>query len=277
MPPQRALRLALAALFLTTLPAVALQAPSPPQARFDFDRTPGHLPRTVLVPHQALVLDLDPALDRFDGESTLSLTVRQPVSSLLLHAHRLTARRSVLVTAAGERPLTVQPDEKAQTWRLVPADGRPVPAGRATLKLAWSGVVQTTGSGLFSSVGSSQGGPRRMLATQLQAIYARTVFPSFDEPAFRTRFDLTVRTPPGHEVLSNMPPIHTVLLETAPDPGGPFGAKGVGEDPIVAVGPAIANAIHDAIGVRFRHYPIRPEQVLKALREKELSTQGATA
>ncbi len=75
----------------------------------------------------------------------------------------------------------------------------------------------------------------------------------------------------------DMPPIHTVLLETAPDPGGPFGAKGVGEDPIVAVGPAIANAIYDAIGVRFRHYPIRPEQVLKALREKELSTQGATA
>lgn len=66
----------------------------------------------------------------------------------------------------------------------------------------------------------------------------------------------------------DMPPIHTVLLETAPDPGGPFGAKGVGEDPIVAIGPAIANAVYDAIGVRFRHYPIRPEQVLQALRDK---------
>jgi xanthine dehydrogenase molybdenum-binding subunit len=66
----------------------------------------------------------------------------------------------------------------------------------------------------------------------------------------------------------DMPPIHTVILETAPDPGGPFGAKGVGEDPIVAIGPAIANAIYDAIGVRFRHYPIRPDQVLQALAEK---------
>jgi len=71
----------------------------------------------------------------------------------------------------------------------------------------------------------------------------------------------------------DMPPIHTVLLETAPDPGGPFGAKGVGEDPIVAIGPAIANAVYDAIGVRFRHYPIKPEQVLQALREKQ-STQA---
>jgi xanthine dehydrogenase molybdenum-binding subunit len=68
----------------------------------------------------------------------------------------------------------------------------------------------------------------------------------------------------------DMPPIRTIMLETAPDPGGPFGAKGVGEDPIIAIGPAIANAVHDAIGVRFRHYPITPEQVLQALQEKEL-------
>jgi xanthine dehydrogenase molybdenum-binding subunit len=68
----------------------------------------------------------------------------------------------------------------------------------------------------------------------------------------------------------DMPPVRTVILETAPDPGGPFGAKGVGEDPIVAIGPAIANAVHDAIGVRFRHYPIRPEQVLQALRRRRV-------
>ncbi|MBE7418724.1 MAG: xanthine dehydrogenase family protein molybdopterin-binding subunit [Ideonella sp.] len=72
----------------------------------------------------------------------------------------------------------------------------------------------------------------------------------------------------------DMPPIRTVMLETAPDPAGPFGAKGVGEDPIVAIGPAIANAVYDAIGVRFHHYPIKPEQVLKALREKEAATRS---
>jgi xanthine dehydrogenase molybdenum-binding subunit len=71
----------------------------------------------------------------------------------------------------------------------------------------------------------------------------------------------------------DMPPIRTIILETAPDPGGPFGAKGVGEDPIVAIGPAIANAVYDAIGVRFRHYPIKPEQVLQALREAQHEDQ----
>jgi xanthine dehydrogenase molybdenum-binding subunit len=66
----------------------------------------------------------------------------------------------------------------------------------------------------------------------------------------------------------DMPPIRTIILETAPDPGGPYGAKGIGEDPIIAIGPAIANAVYDAIGVRFRHFPITPEQVLAALKAK---------
>jgi xanthine dehydrogenase molybdenum-binding subunit len=66
----------------------------------------------------------------------------------------------------------------------------------------------------------------------------------------------------------DMPPIRTIMLETAPDPGGPYGAKGLGEDPIIAIGPAIANAVYSAIGVRFRHYPITPEDVLKGLRSK---------
>ena len=73
----------------------------------------------------------------------------------------------------------------------------------------------------------------------------------------------------------DMPEIRTVLLEAAPDPGGPFGAKGVGEDPIVAIGPAIANAVFDAIGVRFRHYPIKPEQVLQALAAKHAAEVAA--
>ena len=67
----------------------------------------------------------------------------------------------------------------------------------------------------------------------------------------------------------DMPRIDTVILEAAPDPSGPWGAKGVGEDPIIAIGPAIANAIHDAVGVRFHHYPISPEDILDALKQKE--------
>ena len=67
----------------------------------------------------------------------------------------------------------------------------------------------------------------------------------------------------------DMPPIKTIILESAPDPSGPFGAKGVGEDPIMAIGPAVVNAVYDSIGVRFREIPLTPEKVLQALRAKE--------
>ena len=66
----------------------------------------------------------------------------------------------------------------------------------------------------------------------------------------------------------DMPRIRTIILEEAPDADGPYGAKGIGEDPIMTIGPAIANAVYDAIGVRFRNLPITPEMVLEALRDK---------
>jgi CO/xanthine dehydrogenase Mo-binding subunit len=50
---------------------------------------------------------------------------------------------------------------------------------------------------------------------------------------------------------------------------GPFGAKGVGESSTFAVSPAIANAIHDAVGVRLTELPIRPETLLRAIRAAE--------
>jgi carbon-monoxide dehydrogenase large subunit len=46
---------------------------------------------------------------------------------------------------------------------------------------------------------------------------------------------------------------------------GPYGAKGIGEPPVVGVSPAIGNAVEDAIGVRIRDLPITPERVVRAL------------
>jgi CO/xanthine dehydrogenase Mo-binding subunit len=53
------------------------------------------------------------------------------------------------------------------------------------------------------------------------------------------------------------------------DPGGPFGAKEAGEGPLHPAIPAIANAIHHAVGVRLRAMPFTPARVLNAIQEKE--------
>ena len=60
------------------------------------------------------------------------------------------------------------------------------------------------------------------------------------------------------------PEIHTIIVED-PEPTGPFGAKGVGEPPLIGAAPAIANAIADAAGIRLRALPMTPERVLDAL------------
>jgi 4-hydroxybenzoyl-CoA reductase alpha subunit len=60
------------------------------------------------------------------------------------------------------------------------------------------------------------------------------------------------------------PEIRTFLVETL-DPEGPFGAKEVGQGPLLPVIPAIANAVHDAVGVRIDETPITPDKVLRAL------------
>jgi CO/xanthine dehydrogenase Mo-binding subunit len=58
--------------------------------------------------------------------------------------------------------------------------------------------------------------------------------------------------------------VESVILEI-PDPNGPWGARGVGELPYLAVAPAIASAIHNATGVWIDEFPFTPERVLRAL------------
>jgi len=64
-------------------------------------------------------------------------------------------------------------------------------------------------------------------------------------------------------------PLIEAELVTVAQESGPFGAKGLGESGTFGVSPAIANAIHDAVGVRITELPIKAETVLRALRAAE--------
>jgi 4-hydroxybenzoyl-CoA reductase subunit alpha len=65
----------------------------------------------------------------------------------------------------------------------------------------------------------------------------------------------------------DMPEIFTDLIEH-PDPQGPFGAKEVGQGPLLPIMPAVANAVYDAVGVRVDQIPVTPEKILRALQAK---------
>jgi len=65
---------------------------------------------------------------------------------------------------------------------------------------------------------------------------------------------------------ADMPPIDIVILEY-PSSLTPLGTRTIGEPPICGPAPAIANAVHDAIGVRIYSLPITAEKIVKALKK----------
>jgi len=82
---------------------------------------------------------------------------------------------------------------------------------------------------------------------------------------------LVHRTPSMLEYKSptalDMPEIDVALIEE-PDPNCPYGAKEVGQGPLLPVMPALANAVYDAVGVRIDEVPLTPDKVLRALERK---------
>ena len=98
------------------------------------------------------------------------------------------------------------------------------------------GVVQGIGWALFEGMSYDEDG---QLLTSTLMVYA---------------------LPLGRDV-----PAITPLVVEVPSNLGPYGARGVGEPPVVPVAAAIANALKDAVGVRMTAIPMTPERVLTAM------------
>ncbi|MEO6393365.1 MAG: molybdopterin cofactor-binding domain-containing protein [Pyrinomonadaceae bacterium] len=98
-----------------------------------------------------------------------------------------------------------------------------------------------------------------------------------EEMTYRERRNVVHKFPSMLEYKSpttlEMCDVVTYLIED-PDPNGPYGAKEVGQGPLLPVMPAIANAVYDAVGVRIDEVPITPEKIMHALREKAKGNEG---
>jgi aminopeptidase N len=156
---------------------------------------------TGQVQPQAYRLDLtiDPNQERFAGKSEIDAVLKVASRTIDLHWRDLKLQ-TVEVIAGGQvlKPSWQQVDETG-VGRLTFAEA--VPAGPITLRFAYDGPFQSAPAGLFRvKVGDDW-----YAWTQLQSIDARGVFPSFDEPGFKTPFTVTLRTPPGQTAVSNAP------------------------------------------------------------------------
>jgi CO/xanthine dehydrogenase Mo-binding subunit len=91
------------------------------------------------------------------------------------------------------------------------------------------------------------------------ALYERLAYDEYGRLQSATLMDYTLPR------VEQVPSIRSVLVEV-PAALGPFGAKGVGEPPVIGAAAAIANAVADATGVRVTELPIRSEELAQRLR-----------
>lgn len=106
--------------------------------------------------------------------------------------------------------------------------------------------------------GQLQGGVAQGIGWALNEEYIYNAEGTLDNPSF-----LDYRMP----VASDLPMIDTILVETAPNPRHPYGAKGVGEVPIVPPLAAVAAAITDLVGKRMTSLPLSPSVLTEAMEE----------
>jgi len=163
------------------------------------------LPRNVRPAHYAIEVTPHANKLAFDGKVRIDVDVLQPTSTIVLQAVNLTFADSTLSAKGGKpMPARVTLDEANQTASFV--FDRPLPAGRYTLATSYTGVINTQANGLFAlDYTDASGAKKRGLYTQFENSDARKFVPSWDEPNFKTTFDLTVTLPAAHMAVSNMP------------------------------------------------------------------------
>jgi len=185
---------ALLAAALSCLPALA-------GTPFDFDAAPGRLPKNV-VP-LAYSLAVVPDIDAGTIAGTESVRLRVRASSRTIVFNSLNERLAD-VRLDGAPVGAVESDDSRQLTTITLAQA--MPAGEHTLSFSYTGKLETQPHGLFVQPYVTPDGSRgRLLSTKMESTDARRMFPCWDEPAFRSTFELTVTVPAGWAAVSNMP------------------------------------------------------------------------
>jgi aminopeptidase N len=179
-----------------TLVTMAAMAEAP----FAFDSAPGRLPKNV-VP-LGYRIDIVPDIDArsFAGVEAVTLQVRTATTTIIFNSLNETLSDVQL----DHRPVaTVESnDEQQLTTVTLAAPARP---GRHTLTFSYTGRIESQPHGLFAQAFAHNGGQSLLLSTKMESTDARRMFPCWDEPAFRSTFQLSITLPTGWLAVSNMP------------------------------------------------------------------------
>ena len=166
------------------------------------------LPDTVKPEHYDLTLTPDLKAATFTGVERIDIDVKQPTATITLNSAEIEFQ-SVTVKAGGkEQTATVSTDkEKEQTTFTVPQQ---IPAGKASLSIHYTGILNNELRGFYLSKTAK----RNYAVTQFESTDARRAYPSFDEPALKATYDVTLVVDKGDTAISN-----SEIVNDTPGPG----------------------------------------------------------
>ena len=171
-------------------------------------RDDGRLPPTVTPQRYVVALTIDPNKERFSGVTTILVDVPQPTSYVVVHARDMSVSRALARVGATVIAATATP--RVATGGMVPEElvlsfAKALPAGPAAIELAYDAPFAGDLAGLYRV--EEQG--RWYAYTQFESTDARRAFPCFDEPGFKTPYDVTIAAPAGLTTLTNAPEVAT--------------------------------------------------------------------
>ena len=178
------------------------------------------LPQIAVPDNYRLSFTPDLAKDVFDGDETITVRLLKPSSEIVLNAVDIAFHNVTIESGGSTESAKVTVNQAKQIATL--AVGKSLAVGPAVIHARYSGVLNDQMRGFY--IGNDDHG-RKYAATQLEDTDARRAFPSFDEPAYKASFDITVVADKGLTVVSNGKVIsdipspgekHTVQFATSP-------------------------------------------------------------
>jgi alanyl aminopeptidase len=157
------------------------------------------LPEGVQPVAYALELEIAPESPGFSGRARIELQLAHAAPSILLHAKALELTRATVIQPAGGQTIPATPRSLGASGLTSLDLQAPIGPGTASLEIDFKGVYDSHLRGLYKV----QANGESYAFTQFEAIDARQAFPCFDEPRFKTPFDITLRVPPGVTAISN--------------------------------------------------------------------------
>jgi len=147
----------------------------------------------------------------FDGTVEIDVRAVRRTARIVLDSADLAIERATLDDDATPATVALDAERQRATFTFAHA----VAPGRHTLRIAYKGRINDQAAGLFKLQYATPAGPATSLFTMFEDSDARRFVPSWDEPARRATFDLTVTVPSALMAVGNMP-----VASTEPLPGG---------------------------------------------------------